>query len=155
MKNFVGNFIFDSNFDNGNLHRVVEVEEFQPIVNDSKLLKKHEFQEIINSIKGMKVRSIPLQDYINIQKKELYNKSDIAHVKRYCLWTKPDAYDTGANVKNRTWFHFSVKECSPTINASAKLNSPNNKKNDSLKVLDLLQGSANSDNNTLSSPEGI
>jgi len=50
MKEAVGNFIFDSNFDNGNLHKVLEVDEFQPLINDSRNAKKYEFQEILNSI---------------------------------------------------------------------------------------------------------
>ncbi|ORX44214.1 hypothetical protein BCR36DRAFT_406546 [Piromyces finnis] len=150
MKELVGNFIFDSNFDNGNLHKVIEVEEFQPIVNDSKLLNKHEFQDIIASIKDTRVRTLSIQDHINLHKKELYSKSEYAHVKRYCLWTKPDAYDSGVNVKNRTWFYFSVKECSPVMNNSTKSKIiKDRKKNDSLSVLDLSLASINSDNNLL------
>ncbi|ORX75893.1 hypothetical protein BCR32DRAFT_249176 [Anaeromyces robustus] len=158
MKTFVGNFCFDSNFDNGNLHKVVEVEEFQPLINDTKILKKHEFQDIINSIKGLKLRTIQTQEFTSIPKKETYNKPKIAHVKRYCLWTKPDAYDSGVNVKNRTWFYFSVKECSSLLSDVTNLshteeNSNNNKNNNLINISNLSESSIDNSNNELINKE--
>jgi len=40
MKIITGDFLFDSDFDNGNLHKVIEVEEFQPLVSNSEVTKK-------------------------------------------------------------------------------------------------------------------
>jgi len=151
MKETIGNFIFDSNFDNGNLHKAIEVEEFQPLVNDSKVMKKYEFQDIINSLKGMKIRSV--QDYLDLTKKDIYSKAVIAKVKRYCLWTKPDAYDSVADTKNRTWFYFSIKECSPSISeflCDLKQNEKkDNKKDNLLEVLNISTSSMNSNENTI------
>jgi len=151
MKEVIGNFIFDSNFDNGNLHKAIEVEEFQPLVNDSKIMKKYEFQDIINSLKGMKIRTLPSQDNLDFPKKENCSKTDIIFVKRYCLWTKPDAYDSGANIKNRSWFYFSIREISSIIpENTCNLNEEDEGKKDSLiKVLNISTSSINSNREVL------
>lgn len=105
MKGSYGGFIFNSDFDNGNLFKVIEVDEYVPLVNNLSCLQKNEFQEILSSLKGYKKKHTQI---LNSDSKE--GGSDIVYIKRYCVWTKPDAYDSGKNIKNRTWFYFSVTE---------------------------------------------
>jgi hypothetical protein len=96
MKFKIGRFLFDSDFDSGNLSKVIyeyTVESKLPTLNGTSSLS-------INSASASvpKAKSVFFDHWFK-------------------LWTSPDAFHTLSPTKNRTWFHFSV-----TLESTAKMN---------------------------------
>jgi hypothetical protein len=109
MKERIGKFLFDSEFDSGNLGSVV----YEKIIESTVLARLDKDRIKSNTILPGYQKRNSYSTLLNESSSTSFTKEVVSSLPktpdhRFKLWTNLDGHNTDSPTKNRTWFHFSI-----------------------------------------------